>query len=197
VEWGNVRLESDAELMKKVALEDTAAFSEIMKRYQLPLFNFIYRTISDYGEAEDLTQEVFLRVYRSAKRYKPVTKFTTYLFKIARNLCLNRLRKRKRFWLFSLDEEEGGTEIQAEDSTRPDVIHEKKEVADIIAEALSTLSEDQRMAVVLQRFHNLSYKEIAEVMGCSVSAVESLLFRAKQNLKKKLSASFFKKGCLI
>ncbi|MBU0567971.1 RNA polymerase sigma factor [bacterium] len=189
-------LDSDTELMEKVAKEDTAAFGEIMRRYQSPLFNFIYRTLSDYGEAEDLTQETFLGIYNSAKRYKPSAKFTTYLFKIARNLCLNRLRKRNRFWLFSLDDEEKIAEIQAEDSTRPDVIYEKKEAAAAIAEALSTLSENQRMAVALQRFHNLSYNEMAEVMGCSVSAVESLLFRAKQNLKTKLSARFLNNECL-
>lgn len=189
-------LDSDTELMEKVAKEDTAAFGEIMRRYQSPLFNFIYRTLSDYGEAEDLTQETFLGIYNSAKRYKPQAKFTTYLFKIARNLCLNRLRKRNRFWLFSLDDEEKIAEIQAEDSTRPDVIYERKEAAAAITEALSTLSENQRMAVALQRFHNLSYNEMAEVMGCSVSAVESLLFRAKQNLKTKLSARFLNNECL-
>ena len=184
---GDVGLESDAELMKKVAVEDMTAFSELLRRYQSPVFNFIYRTISDYGEAEDLTQEVFLRVYTSAKRYKPLAKFTTYLFKIARNLCLNNLRKRRHFWLFSLDEIDKSAEIPASRGSRPDVICEKEETVTSVRKALATLSENQRMAVILQRFHNLSYEEIAKVMECSVSAVESLLFRAKQNLKTKLS----------
>lgn len=189
-------LDSDAKLMERVAKEDTAAFAEILKRYQSPLFNFIYRYLGNYEETQDLTQETFLRVYTAAKRYKPQAKFTTYLFKIARNLCLNNLRKRSRFWLFSLDEEEKNIEIQAPASNMPDVIYEKKEVGSLIEGALAALSENQRMAVVLQRFHNLSYREIAEVMGCSVSVVESLLFRAKQNLKKKLSARFSDNGCL-
>ncbi|MBU0567405.1 RNA polymerase sigma factor [bacterium] len=187
-------LDSDAELMDKVAMEDTAAFGEIMRRYQSPLFNFIYRTLSDYGEAEDLTQETFLRIYNSAKRYKPSAKFTTYLFKIARNLCLNKLRKSHRFNIFSLEEKDAG--IQAPDGNSPEAIYEKKETAALIGRALATLPENQRMAVILQRFHNLSYKEISKVMGCSVSAVESLLFRAKQNLKTKLSASFLDNECL-
>jgi len=187
-------LDSDTELMEKVAKEDTAAFGEIMRRYQSPLFNFIYRTLSDYGEAEDLTQETFLRIYNSAKRYKPSAKFTTYLFKIARNLCLNKLRKSHRFNIFSLEEKDAG--IQAPDGNSPEAIYEKKETAALIGRALATLPENQRMAVILQRFHNLSYKEISKVMGCSVSAVESLLFRAKQNLKTKLSASFLDNECL-
>lgn len=188
--------DSDAKLMEEVAKEDTAAFGELIRRYQSPLFNLIYRYLGNYEEARDLTQEVFLRVYKSAKRYKPQAKFTTYLFKIARNLCLNNLRKKKRFWLFSLDEEENNTEIQSPDSNRPDVIYDKKEVGALIEKALTSLPENQRMAVVLQRFHHLSYKETAEIMGCSVSAVESLIFRAKQNLKKKLSARFSDNRCL-
>ncbi|MFH1455170.1 MAG: RNA polymerase sigma factor [bacterium] len=183
---GDVRSDSDAELMKKVAQEDLIAFSELLKRYQSPLFNFNYRYLGNYDEAQDLTQEVFLRIYTSAKKYKPLAKFTTYLFKIARNLCLNKLKKR-RFWLFSLDEPEKSAEIPASDSTRPDVICEKEETIASVRKALSSLGENQRTAVILQRFYNLSYEEIAEVMECSVSAVESLLFRAKQNLKKRLS----------
>ncbi|MEW6621258.1 MAG: RNA polymerase sigma factor [bacterium] len=187
---------SDAELMNRVAMDDTAAFTELLTRYQLPLFNFIYRLLANYEETEDLTQEVFLRVYSSAKRYKPQAKFTTYLFKIARNLCLNKLRKRNRFRLFSLDEDEKYTDIQAPEHYSPEVRYKKKEVGILIEQALASLPENQRLAVILQRFHNLSYKEVAEVLGCSVSAVESLIFRAKQKLKEKLSASFGDNQCL-
>jgi len=192
----DIKLDSDANLMDKVAQGDLLAFSELLSRYQSPIFNFIYRTLSDYEEAQDLTQEVFLRVYTTAKRYKPLAKFTTYLFKIARNLCLNNLRKRHRFRLFSLDKEEEIAEIQAPDSNSPEVVYDKKEVSILIEGALDSLPENQRMAVVLQRFHHLSYQEMAEVMECSISSVESLLFRARQNLKTRLSASFLDNRCL-
>ncbi|MBU0599224.1 RNA polymerase sigma factor [bacterium] len=192
----DIKLDSDANLMDKVAQGDLPAFSELLSRYQSPIFNFIYRTLSDYEEAQDLTQEVFLRVYTTAKRYKPLAKFTTYLFKIARNLCLNNLRKRHRFRLFSLDKEEEIAEIQAPDSNSPEVVYDKKEVSILIEGALASLPENQRMAVVLQRFHHLSYQEMAEVMECSISSVESLLFRARQNLKTRLSASFLDNRCL-
>jgi len=192
----DIKLDSDANLMDKVAQGDLLAFSELLSRYQSPIFNFIYRTLSDYEEAQDLTQEVFLRVYTTAKRYKPLAKFTTYLFKIARNLCLNNLRKRHRFRLFSLDKEEEIAEIQAPDSNSPEVVYDKKEVSILIEGALASLPENQRMAVVLQRFHHLSYQEMAEVMECSISSVESLLFRARQNLKTRLSASFLDNRCL-
>ena len=186
------QITSDWELMRLTAEGDRAAFKQLVEKYQKAVLNLGYRFLGNREEAEDTAQEVFLRVYNSAKRYRPEAQFTTWLFRIATNTCLNVLRHRKRLQEVPLESSSDGTEqisgvnVPAPEHTRPDMHMEQEERNRIIEESIASLPPNQRMAVILKRFEDLSYQEIAKVLNTSVSAVESLLFRAKQTLKKKL-----------
>ena len=183
----------DTELMMRVKAGDQSAFKILVERYQRRVINVVYRLLGNREDAEDVAQETFLKVYLSAKSYKPQAELFTYLYTIATRLALNRLRKRKRLRWFSLDqlqenEEDGsGQEFPADPADQPDVSLEQAEREAVVRRALDALPEAQKTAVVLSRYEGLSYKQIAEVMGTSVSAVESKLHRAKQTLQKKLS----------
>src|SRR6266403_5006662 len=185
--------DSDVALMLRVRDGDTDAFRELVERHQRAVINTIHRAIGDAWEAEDLAQRVFLQVYRSAKRYQPTAKFTTWLFTITRNTILNEHRRRNRHPSESLDalqepREPESVGWQPADTSTPDPAQEvvERELQDKIAEAVRELPEAQRTAVVLCRYEGLSYEEIAQVLGCSVSATKSLLHRARLTLKEKL-----------
>ncbi len=182
-------------LMERVAGGDADAFALLVKRYQKPILNFIYRFMGDPVEAEDLTQEVFLRVWKSAGTYRPDAKFTTWLYRIAANLCINKQRSiRIRRW-FSPSASGGNPQESNETlpadgkitKTTPEDDLIQSEVMQQVRNALDTLPADQRLAVVLKIYDGLSYHEISQVLGRSVPAVESLLIRAKRHLRKNLS----------
>ena len=162
-------------------------------RHQRAVINTIHRAIGDAWEAEDLAQRVFLQVHRSAKRYQPTAKFTTWLFTITRNTILNEHRRRSRHRAESLDalQEPSGPEgagWQAADTGARDPAQEvvERELQEKIMEAVRELPEAQRTAVILCRYEGLSYEEIGKVLKCSVSATKSLLHRARLTLKEKL-----------
>jgi len=185
-------IEDDAALMLRVKRGDRAAFAELVGKYQQPLFNFIHRILRDEAETEDVAQNVFLQVYKSRARYERTAKFSTWLFTIARNLCLNEIRRRTRHPAESLDE------AHSEHEDQPQRQYEDKqnalptdqalhgELAHKIEEALATLPENQRTAILLCRQDELSYEEIAEILGCSLSATKSIIFRGREALKEKL-----------
>jgi len=182
----------DAALMLRVKRGDRAAFAELVEKFKQPLFNFIYRTLRDETEAEDVAQNVFLQVYKSRARYERTAKFSTWLFTIARNLCLNEIRRRSRHPAESLEE------THAEHEDQPQRQYEDKkvalptenalhgELARKIEAALAELPENQRTAILLCRQDELSYEEIAEILGCSLSATKSIIFRGRETLKEKL-----------
>jgi RNA polymerase sigma-70 factor, ECF subfamily len=185
-------LDPDAGLMLRVKGGDRQAFEDLVNKYKQPVTNVIYRTLGDATEAEDLAQNVFVQVYKSADRYRATAKFTTWLFTIARNLCLNEIRRRSRHRTESLDaphpEYEDQPRHQFEDGKNfspPDALLQG-ELEQKIQQALSDLPENQRIAILLCRQDELSYEDIAEVLGCSLPATKSLIHRGREALKQKL-----------
>ena len=185
----------DAVLMLRAKRGDRAAYAELVDKYKQPVMNFVFRSLRDEIEAEDLAQNVFLQVYKCRRRYKQTAKFSTWLFTIARNLCLNELRRRSRHPAESIDEapveneaHEGARQRQYEDKAQiaaPEkLLH--GELAQKIEEALAELPENQRTAILLCRQDELSYEEIAEILDCSLSATKSLIHRGRETLKEKL-----------
>ena len=154
-----------------------SAFELLLSRYKDAIINFIHRSIGDYHRAEELSQETFLRVFKSADRYEPKSKFRNWLYKIASNLCKNELRDRERHGLSSLDDlmtNENGriSHVALTDySHMPDRLYEKKERNNLIGHAIDQLPENQRLAIIMVTYQNLRYDEIAHALGCSVSAV--------------------------
>jgi RNA polymerase sigma-70 factor, ECF subfamily len=182
----------DAVLMLRVKRGDRAAFAELVEKYKQPVMNLVYRTLHDETEAEDLAQNVFLQVYKSARRYESRAKFSTWLFTIARNLCLNEIRRRSRHPADSIEESHAEHEDQPrqqfedKSSVAPPEKLLHGELAQKIEEALAELPENQRTAILLCRQEELSYEEIARVLGCSLSATKSLIHRGRETLKEKL-----------
>ncbi|HVP77085.1 MAG TPA: sigma-70 family RNA polymerase sigma factor [Thermodesulfobacteriota bacterium] len=177
--------------MTRIAKGDDSAFEILVDRHQASVLNLIYRFIGDRTQAKDLAQEVFIRVWQAAKSYKPEAKFTTWLYRITANLCFNELKssRRKKWFSFNRSDEEGGHTLEetvADTAASAEDILLEKERTRQISDALQSLPDNQRMALVLKRYDDLSYQEIAQVIGCSVSAVESLLVRAKRTLQEKL-----------
>jgi RNA polymerase sigma-70 factor (ECF subfamily) len=184
------RTEEDAEdvrLMGLVSAGDTGAFEQLVERHQRLVVGTASRMLGNNSDAEDIGQQVFVRVWKSAKRYEPRAKFTTWLLKITRNLVFNELRRRSRHAHMPLQtESEEERPIRDERAVAPDASLLEQELQKAIDAAIARLPETQRMAVILRRYEELSYEEIAETLDQSVSAVKSLLFRARTDLRKSL-----------
>jgi RNA polymerase sigma-70 factor, ECF subfamily len=188
----SVQPDPDAVLMLRVKRGDRAAFTELVEKYKQPVLNFVFRSLRNETEAEDVAQNVFLQVYKSRARYERTAKFSTWLFTIARNLCLNEIRRRSRHPAESLEEthpeNEDAPARQYEDTKvfppTENMLH--GELAGKIEEALAELPEAQRTAILLCRQDELSYEEISDVLGCSLSATKSLIHRGRETLKEKL-----------
>jgi RNA polymerase sigma-70 factor (ECF subfamily) len=188
----SVEQDPDAALMLLVKQGDMAAFEQLVDKYKQPVMNVVYRMLRDATEAEDVAQNVFVQVFKSAGRYEVSSKFSTWLFTIARNLCLNELRRRSRHPADSMDvshpEQEDQPWQQFEDKkgfSPPDtLLHGELEAK--IEEAMAELPENQRTAILLCRQDELSYEDIAKVLQCSLSATKSLIHRGRETLKQKL-----------
>jgi RNA polymerase sigma-70 factor (ECF subfamily) len=179
--------------MLDVKAGDDASFDLLLQKYRTPLVNFLYRMVRDTATAEDLAQEVFLRVYRARKQYSPSAKFTTWLFRIATNLALNSVRdNRHRQKDVSIDaastSDEDALPMQLPaPEMRIDEHMIERDRADYIRKVISELPEKQRVAVLLHKYEEMDYAEIARILECSESALKSLLFRAYETLRVQLA----------
>ena len=183
---------SDRDLiwMERIAQGDTEALELLIEAHQSRVIGTVAKMLGDETDAEDIAQQVFIRVWKSAARYQPTAKFTTWLFKITRNLVFNEMRRRKRHPVTSLERETEAGEnfIQTPDpaAAAPDRSLLEAELQKAIREAIEALPETQRMAIILRRYEDLSYEEIGEVLDLSVPAVKSVLFRARADLRVRL-----------
>ena len=175
--------------MRLVGEGDTRAFEELVEKHQALVAGTIGRMLGSNSDVEDIAQQVFIRVWKSARRYVPRAKFTTWLLKITRNLVFNELRRTKRRAQVPLQSEPGTDDPPLKDETNlaPDASLLEVELRRTIEEAILQLPETQRMALVLRRYEQLSYEEIADVLELSVPAVKSVLFRARSELRERLS----------
>ncbi|MFK5924422.1 MAG: sigma-70 family RNA polymerase sigma factor [Verrucomicrobiota bacterium] len=175
-------------LMLRVKDGDIAAFEEIVEIHQHAVIGTVAKMLGNASDAEDIAQQVFIRVWKSAARYQVSAKFTTWMFTITRNLVFNEMRRRKRKPVVSMDEREEEYNLIAKDESTatPDQQVLENELVKAIDDAIQSLPEKQRLAVILRRYEDRSYEEIAEILSMSLSAVKSLLFRARGQLKENL-----------
>jgi len=187
---------SDVQLMLDVKAGDEQSFALLLQRYRTPLVNFLYRMVRNREQAEDLAQEVFIRVYRAREEYVPSAKFTTWLFRIATNLALNSVRdtRHQRMEIsldapVTADAEDGDERTLDVADKHPDIEQHLVEEGrkDMIRHAIDKLPEKQRAAVLLHKYQELDYTEIAKILACSESALKSLLFRAYETLRVELA----------
>ena len=178
----------DVRLMRLVAGGDTAAFEQLIGRHQALVAGTVARMLGSNSDVEDIAQQVFIRVWKSAGRYVARAKFTTWLLKITRNLVFNEMRRAKRHPHLPVQIEPEADEIPLKDeaTAAPDATLLHTELQAAIEKAITLLPETQRMALVLRRYEELSYEEIADVLDLSVPAVKSLLFRARTELRVRL-----------
>jgi RNA polymerase sigma-70 factor (ECF subfamily) len=175
--------EPEIEWMARIRDGDMEAFRLLVEAHQSRVINTISKLLGSDAEAEDLAQQVFIRVWRSASRYQPTAKFTTWLFRIARNLVFNELRRRKHL----VEQQEDSSELAERAEREPDRVLLEGELQKAIQNAIQELPEAQRIAIVLRRYEEMPYEEIARVMGTTVPAVKSILFRARAELREKLA----------
>lgn len=183
-------IDYDAELMLRVKDGDEASFGVLLEKHRNPVIHFLYRMVQNPAVAEELAQEVFLRVYRSRASYEPTAKFTTWLFRIATHLALNSLRdgknERRQESLDDTFENQPAREVtDARPSVEQSMVYQAR--MGEVKKAIQTLPEKQRAAVLMHKYEEMEYSQIARALGCSESAVKSLLFRAYETLRARLA----------
>ncbi len=183
-------LDFDTELMLRVKEGDGASFGTLLEKHRSSVVHFLFRMVQNHAVAEELAQEVFLRVYRSRGTYEPTAKFTTWLFRIATHLALNALRDGKNERLQErLDDDTSELPVRQVSDRRPSVeqsmVYQVK--MDEIRRAITALPDKQRAAVLMHKYEEMEYSQIAKVLSCSESAVKSLLFRAYETLRARLA----------
>lgn len=187
---------SDHALIEATKNGDEAAFAEIVGRYRSPITNYLYRFLNDYEEAVDLSQETFVRVYYAIERYHTEYAFSTYIYRIATNLAISEIRKRKRRTILSLTglfqtDAEDMTEFQPPDTrSLPDEDLLENEQAGVIAKAIETLPPKYRVPIILRDIEGKTYEEIAEIMELGLGTTKSRISRARGLLKEKLKHYF-------
>ena len=177
----------DVELMRLAGGGDERAFEDLVERHQNLVIGTVAKMLGGVEGAEDIAQQVFVRVWQSAPRYRPEAKFTTWLLTIVRNLVFNESRRRRRGF-FQPFENDDGSVPDFRDTTSRDAAAqlEERELGEAVDAAIATLPEAQRLAIILRRFEGMPYEDIAGVLKISVPAVKSLLFRAREELRQRL-----------
>ncbi|MGI8669453.1 MAG: RNA polymerase sigma factor [Aridibacter sp.] len=187
---------SDHELIEATKNGDKDAFAEIVKRYQNPLTNYTYRMLNDYEEAVDLAQESFVRVYFAIERYHSDYAFSTYIYRIATNLAISEIRKRKRRKVFSLtglfqaegNEEQVFQPVDEKPLPEDDLINDEQK--EVIGKAIAALPEKYRAAIVLREVEGKTYDEVAEILGLGLGTTKSRISRGRGILREKISKYF-------
>jgi RNA polymerase sigma-70 factor (ECF subfamily) len=185
-------------LMLRVKQGDEVAFAELVEAHQHMVIHTAARMLGSLDDGHDIAQQVFLRVWKSAPRYEPSAKFSTWLFTILRNLVFNETRKRKRRREIALDDGlgEGGLRETLPDNTAlpPDRQLADQELQKVLDKAIDALPEKQRLAIILRRYEELPYEQICDILKLSLPALKSMLFRARSQLRKDLSTHLGDKG---
>ena len=169
--------------MARIREGDMDAFRLLVETHQARVIGTISKMLGSDAESEDLAQQVFIRIWKSAPRYRPTAKFTTWLFRITRNLVFNELRRKRHF----VDQAEEIPEPKERAEKEPDQVLLDEELQLAIQDAINRLPESQRMAIILRRYEEMPYEEIAKVMGTTIPAVKSILFRARAELRQRLA----------
>ena len=176
--------DSEFDLIRAIADGDQTAFEQLVRRYQAPLISFSYRYVGDLPSAQDLTQEVFVRIFQAAPRFKPKAKVSSWVFKIAYNLSANELKRRKRMGEFHAQISSGDWNALGKPLRNHRAEETNREMEARLMTALGELPEKQRAALLLKINEGLSYREISTILDVSVASVESLIFRARSRLKQ-------------
>jgi len=183
--------ETEVGLMRQIKADDMSGFSRLVEKHQKKVLNFIHKFLGNTSLAEDLTQETFIRVYKARKSYQPTAKFTTWLYHIVKNLCLNQMKKNNHEPCSidsNTDDAENAHSAYLQSPVNTSIEEaQKTEVIEAVRNAIDSLPPNQKMALILNRYEGLAYDEIAERMEISTKAVKSLLSRARENIKIKLS----------
>lgn len=184
---------SDHALMELIKEGSDDAFRQIVRRYKDPVTNYVYRIINDYDTAVDISQEVFLRVYRKASTYEPLAAFSTWIFRIATNLAINEIRRKRKSFTVSIfsrlgDYEDGTYEMQLPDTETPSAVEElsQQQIRQKVREALNTLPVKYRIPLLLRELEGYSYEEIAQITELPEGTVKSRINRGRAILQKKL-----------
>ena len=184
---------SDEALMLQLQAGNLRSFDTLVKRWEKQLLNYCYRMVNDIALAEDLRQEIFLRIYRSARTYRPTAQFSTWLYRIATNLCLDTLAKQKRrketpIAAYLGSKSEGFDDRLIDPSDTPDTVVVKKEIESRVRSALASLPEDLRVVVTLRHYNGMKFQEIAEIVECPISTVKSRMAAGMERLSRTLSS---------
>lgn len=177
----------EKQLIEHLKNGDEFIYKYVYDQYSQMVFSVCFRMTGNKEEAEDAVQDVFIKLFNSINTFREESKLSTWIYRIALNICINRSRRKKLVSILSLNyfEEKGENEMATEKQTPEDEL-DKSEIQNIVQAAIDRLPAKQKTAIILSRYEELSYNEISKVMGLSISSVESLLFRAKENLAKKL-----------
>ncbi|MDD3375472.1 MAG: sigma-70 family RNA polymerase sigma factor [Candidatus Omnitrophica bacterium] len=181
---------TDEQLMLDYQEGQKEALEVIFVRYKKPIFNYALRILKERAEAEDIISEIFLMLFVKKDSYRPEGKFSTWLYTVARNTCISRIRKKSRlfsFWIRSKETNDFEQRDIPDVTFSPERLSEEKETSSFVQMAVNSLPLSQREVIILREYHNMSYEEISQIMQCSLEKVKILIFRARQRLRKKLA----------